>query len=245
MRLMRGVLGVALLAGMALPAAAQTQGRFKFLDGSPYDPQPTLTVAGRTYYTSIYRGQFLSAVPGNPTVDIFCVDFSRSVRTNAEWDAWFSPLSGNLEHTYGMRFRGWDQDIAAARYRAAAWLATQFGSPVGGYSVAEKANWPGLQKTIWSLMGQNAAGTATTFPATLTTAQQVLLNDALANGNTTEFINQSGNWTVISDVNAAATSGTQEFLVQQSVVPEPETVILLVTGLLALGAVAYFRGISA
>jgi hypothetical protein len=46
-------------------------------------------------------------------------------------------------------------------------------------------------------------------------------------------------------VNATSTSGKQEFLVQQSVVPEPETVILLVTGLLALGAVAYFRGISA
>jgi hypothetical protein len=44
----------------------------------------------------------------------------------------------------------------------------------------------------------------------------------------------------ISDV-----GGSQEFLVQQSVVPEPETVILLVTGLLAIGAVAYFRGFSA
>jgi len=46
---------------------------------------------------------------------------------------------------------------------------------------------------------------------------------------------------ITSDVNAS----TQEFLTQQSVVPEPETVILLVTGLMALGAAAYFRGFSA
>jgi hypothetical protein len=245
MRLIRTVLALALLAGMTVPAAAQTQGKFKFLDGSPYDPQPTLTVGSRTYYTSIYRGQFLSGVPGNPTVDIFCVDFFHSVGTNNEWDAWFSPLSGNLENTYGMSIRGWDQSTAAQRYRAAAWLATQFGTPDGSYSEAEKANWPGLQKTMWSLMGQNAAGTSTAFPSALSSDQQTLLNNALVNGSQADFVAQSSDWTVISDVNGTATSGKQEFLTQQSVVPEPETVILLVTGLLALGAVAYFRGISA
>ena len=239
----RIVLALALLAGLAMPAAAQTQGRFKFVSGNPYPTQPTLTVAGRTYYTSIYRGQFLSGGHTTANVDIFCVDFFHTVSVGSEWDAWFSPLSGNLEQTYGARIRGWDQDVAAQRYRAAAWLATQFGSPEGGYSTTEKANWPGLQKTIWSLMGQDVGGTSA-FPDALSADQQTLLNAALANGSTSDFIAQSSDWTVISDVNASATSGTQEFLVQQSVVPEPETVILLVTGLLALGAVAYFRGVS-
>jgi hypothetical protein len=238
MRLTRLVVALALLAGLSAPAAAQTQGKFKFLDGSPYDPQPTLTVSGRTYYTSIYRGQFLSGVPGNPTVDIFCVDFFHSVGTNNEWDAWFSPVSGNLEQTYGMRFRGWTQEIATERYKAAAYLATQF-------SLADKASWPTYQKTIWNLMGQQTldnvftdANNSSLFPLAVSNST---LNDAITGGQGID----ASEWTVISGVNATSSSGKQEFLVQQSVVPEPETVILLVTGLLALGAVAYFRGISA
>jgi len=55
-------------------------------------------------------------------------------------------------------------------------------------------------------------------------------------------------WAVVS--NAA---GTQEMLVQgvpqdlvaDTVVPEPEVLILLATGLLTLGAIAYLRGFSA
>jgi hypothetical protein len=244
MRLIRGVLAVGLLAGMVASAAAQTQGTFKFVSGNPYPTQPKLTVAGNTYYTSIYRGQFLSGGPTTANVDIFCVDFFHTVSVGNEWDAWFSPLSGSLDQTYGVRFRDWDQNLAAERYRAAAWLATQFGSPEGGYSTTEKAGWPGLQKTIWSLMGQDVGGTSA-FPDAVSADQQTLLNNALANGSASDFIAQTSGWTVISDVNATSTSGRQEFLVQQSVVPEPEAVILLVTGLLALGAVAYFRGISA
>jgi len=250
MRVIRAVLALALLAGMSVPAGAQTQGKFKFLDGTPYDQQPTLSVSGRgTFYTSIYRGAFLSGGPTTGTVDIYCVDFFHSVGTGNEWDAWFSPLSGSLNQTYGVRFRGWDPNLAAARYRAAAWLATQFGSPDGGYSDAEKANWPTLQKTIWNLMGQSTAGVNPVAGLALDGNQTTLLNNALAGGNSPSFIAQSGDWTIISDVAGTSLSNSsskQEFLYyQQSVVPEPETVILLVTGLLALGAVAYFRGISA
>ena len=241
--MLRSALAIVLLAGVVVPAAAQTQGKFKFVSGNPYG-NPTLAVNGGNYYTSIYRGQFLAGVPGNPTVDIFCVDFFHSVSPNNEWDAWFSPLSGDLSKTYGMSIRGWSQGIAAERYRAAAWLATQFGSPVGGYDAGEKANWPNLQAAVWSLMGQDVGGT-TSFPLALNGTQQNWLNTALTSGNTAEFQAQASDWTVISGVNASATTGKQEFLVQQSVVPEPETVILLVTGLLAIGAVAYFRGFGA
>jgi len=244
MRLFRGVMALAMLVGLVGPAAAQTQGKFKFVSGNPYPTQPTISVPGSgTYYTSIYKGQFLSGVPGNPTVDIFCVDFFREVRVGDQWDAWFSPLSGDLSNTYGMSQRNWSQDIAAERYRAAAWLATQFGDPM---NTADKAKWPTYQAAIWSLMGKSADGTTTAFSLTgfsdpLKTNAQTALNDALAGGNTDAFKAQAGSWTIISDVNATK----QEFLTQQSVVPEPETVILLVTGLMALGAVAYFRGFSA
>jgi hypothetical protein len=228
---------------MAVPAAAQTQGKFKFVSGNPYS-NPTLNVDGTNYRTSIYRGQFLSGGPTTAQIDVFCVDFFHRVGAGNEWDAWFSPLSGDLSKTYGMRFRGWDQSIAESRYRAAAWLATQFGSPVGGYDATEKANWPDLQAAIWSLMGQDAGGTSA-FPLALDGTQQGWLNTALVAGNQASFVAQSSEWTVISDVNATASTGKQEFITQHSVVPEPENVILLVTGLLAIGAVAYFRGFSA
>jgi hypothetical protein len=137
-RIIRGVLGVALLAAMAVPAAAQIQGQFKFTDGTPYDPQPTLTVgsdvASRTgtFYTSIYRGQFLSGVPGNPTVDVFCIDFFHNANTSSTgYSACVHPAlrHGLLSDTYGVSQRGWSTAIAQQRYQAAAWLATQFGDP--------------------------------------------------------------------------------------------------------------------
>lgn len=252
----RGVLALALLAGMAVPAAAQTQGQFKFTDGTPYDPQPTLTVgsgvASRTgtFYTSTYRGQFLSGVPGNPTVDVFCIDFFHNANTSSTgYSAWFTPLSAtDFSHTYGVSQRGWSQGIAEQRYRAAAWLATQFGDPT---SATDKATWPAKQAAIWSLMGQtsmdfganNTVDLASAFNLsgfsneTFRNTTTGLLNSALTAANTVD----GDSWMVISATNG----GSQEFLVQQSVVPEPETVILLVTGLLAIGAVAYFRGFSA
>jgi hypothetical protein len=254
-RIIRGVLGVALLAAMAVPAAAQIQGQFKFTDGTPYDPQPTLTVgsdvASRTgtFYTSIYRGQFLSGVPGNPTVDVFCIDFFHNANTSSTgYSAWFTPLSAmDFSHTYGVSQRGWSTAIAQQRYQAAAWLATQFGDPT---SATDKATWPVKQAAIWSLMGMtnttsnadlasafNLGGFSDASPTYFRSTAQGLLTDALDNAHT---IN-GDNWTIVSATNG----GSQEFLVQQSVVPEPETVILLVTGLLAIGAVAYFRGFSA
>lgn len=250
--MIRGVLAVALLAAMAVPAAAQTQGQFRFTDGSPYDPQPTLgvpsSVASRTgtFYTSIYRGAFVNGGVVGPQVDIFCVDFFHNASAST-YNAWFTPLSAtDFSHTYGVQQRGWTTAIAQERYRAAAWIATQFGDP---YSTSDKATWPAKQAAIWSLMGHefdqgtNMWAPASDFnlagfsDATFRNSANTMLASGLANANTVD----GDSWTVIS-----AESGTvQEFLVQQSVVPEPETVILLVTGLLAIGAVAYFRGFSA
>jgi len=254
MRLIRAVLALALVVGMGVPAAAQTSGTFKFTSGTPYAPQPTLSVSSGvasrtgTFYTSIYRGQFLSGVPGNPTVDIFCVDFFHNANTSSTgYSAWFTPLSAvDFSRTYGVSQRGWSPGIAEQRYRAAAWLATQF-SPT---DANRAANWPRYQAAMWSLMGQTTTGFELDgsvglaskfnlggFSDPFKTSAQGDLQTALDNASTID----GDSWTIVS----AASGNSQEFLVQQSVVPEPETVILLVTGLLALGAVAYFRGISA
>jgi hypothetical protein len=254
MRVIRSVLALALLAAATVPAAGQTQGKFKFTSGTPYPTQPTLyvpsSVASKTgwFYTSIYRGQFLAGVPGNPVVDIFCVDFFHNANTSSSgYDVWLTPLSaGDYSHTYGVDQRGWNPGIAEERYRAAAWLATQF-SPA---DPNKTANWRKYQAAIWSLMGQTSTnfegdgtvGLASAFDLNgyddpFESSAETALQEALDNAGSID----GDDWTIIS----AASGNYQEFMVQQSVVPEPETVILLLTGLLAVGAVAYFRGLSA
>jgi hypothetical protein len=225
-RIIRGVLGVALLAAMAVPAAAQNN--FRFDNGN----------TGRTgwgAYVGWYSGTLLS-VPGQPTVDIFCVDYLHTVTTGNQWQAAFSNLSGDLSDTYA--FARWgDQSIARERYSWAAWLATQA-------QPTNPGQWSAIHGAVWNLMSGGTASYAGSpvggVPGDGSASQGWLLSVQGAFQSDPNAINPS-EWTVISDV-----AGTkQEFMMQQSVVPEPETVILLVTGLLAIGAVAYFRGFSA
>jgi hypothetical protein len=60
------------------------------------------------------------------------------------------------------------------------------------------------------------------------------MNDAMANHGD----DVSADWYVISPTSQTP---SQEFIMHTNVIPEPETIILLASGLLALGAVAYFR----
>jgi len=140
---------------------------------------------------------------------------------------------GDLTTTYGVRFRGWDESIASERYRAAAFLATQISSARPGEARR-------LELAMWNLMGATDAGGAGSIRGAV--------QEALLGANAVD----AAQWTIASDVEVAGRS-TNEFLVQtmaveqaeQSVVPEPEVIILLASGLLALGAVAYFRGMAA
>jgi hypothetical protein len=240
MRGARFLMALGLVAVLAAPAAAQNP-NFKFLSGTPYSPQPVLQVGSHYYYVSPYRGQFLS-IPGQPMVDIFCVDFGHSVSTGQTWTAAFTTLDGSsMANTYGVRFRHWSDGLALQRYKGAAFLASQFGT-------LGKSQWPNLQAAIWSLMGQDVDGTSTTFPLGLPDAddatglnlvQEGWFNAAVDGGASPAF--DGSRWTVISDVRESSLA-TQEFIA--NVVPEPQVIILLASGLLAIGAMAYFRGVT-
>jgi hypothetical protein len=222
MRVMRSVLSLALLAGAAAPAFGQT---FRF-DSGTYYSNPAAWGAR----VGPYRGTLL-AVPGQPTVDIFCVDYLHTVSNGQSWNATYSNMGGSLLDTYGYARWG-DVDIARERYEVAALLATKF-------LPGNKSEWGAIHGAIWNLMSD---GTAMYGSATVggDAASQNLLSGAFADvSQGTDGIDPS-DWLIISDADV----NRQEFITQ-NVVPEPETVILLVTGLLALGAVAYFRGISA
>jgi len=248
----RSLVTLVLLIAMAVPAAAQSRGKVNLMPGSPNQPElgfangAGLAFGNGALYQSMVRGPLFAATPGMPTVDIFGAEFGS--RTGAAgYDAWFTPLTSvDYTQTYGVAQRGWDLGIAEQRYRAAAWLATQYvpGDP------ARVAEWPAYQSAMWSLMGQGGSSGVSDpfgFPGGQfgRGGPRDYLQTALTNASTVD----ADAWTVVSD----ASGNNPELLVVQSVetvqnvesvVPEPQTVILLVTGLLALGAVAYFRGIS-
>jgi hypothetical protein len=95
---------------------------------------------------------------------------------------------------------------------------------------------------MWNLMGATDAVGAGSLE---TGAAHLLMQEALFGANTVD----AAQWTIASDVDMAGSSRNefllQSMAVEQSVVPEPEVIILLASGLLALGAVAYFRGMVA
>ncbi|MDH5196843.1 MAG: PEP-CTERM sorting domain-containing protein, partial [Gemmatimonadota bacterium] len=163
--------------------------------------------------------------------DIFCVDYLHHVSVNQTWNATFSNMGGNLSATYG--FARWgDATIAAERYKVAALLSTKF-------TMSNKTQWGSIHGAIWNLMSDGTAMQGITTVGG-NAASQGKLTDAFAELNADPNAVNASEWMVITD----ASGSTQEFITR-NVVPEPETIILLVSGLMAIGAVAYFRGVSA
>ncbi len=93
---------------------------------APVLPLPGLDwpegVGERVVSNGVFVGNYTMATPGNPSLDVYCVDFLNSVHLGAPpWNAYFSPLSdgGSLEYTR-------HQEDGRPLYQRAAWLSTQF-----------------------------------------------------------------------------------------------------------------------
>lgn len=203
---------IAILAlGFAQPAVGQAQVKFKFKSGGP--------VASNGVRVGPYQAQALS-LPGQPVMDIYCVDFLHGIRGGTVWDANMSQMSGDLSNTrFGNAFR--------SRYQKAAWLSMQF-------SNTDEAEWGGLHSAIWNIMTPGHPGWGAG-------EQSYWFGLAEANYESVDL----SQWSVVTDVRAIGMQGgVQEFITPNVVTPEPITLTLLGSGLLGIGAMRRRRRMS-
>lgn len=183
---------------------------------------------------------FLTSDPTKSAFTVYCVDFLHSISAGAVWTANVTQLTGALTNT---RLGILGAPDPLLRYQMAAWLAARFALN------QSRAAWTGLHDAIWSI---------TTPGYALRTAEgqswQAQVTAAFAGGVPTDLDWQS--WSVVTDVKSGGVvtlsiggggggDGVQEFLVHSAaspvVTPEPETYLLLATGMFGLLFFAWRR----
>ncbi|MGQ0646163.1 MAG: PEP-CTERM sorting domain-containing protein [Gemmatimonadaceae bacterium] len=225
MRFVRSLAAAALVATTSIEAGAQTSGTLKF---QQIAPNPYVTAFG--YLVGPFWGT-LTSDPTKPVIDLYCVDIFNTISLGKNWTANFSSLAGDLSLTrHG--------NSKAAQYQQAAFLASMFESD--GITTSQ---WGGIQTAMWNLLnpGQPNGGTN----------PNVNSSEAYWLAKASNWYNNAGaenfdfsRWTVVTDVGAAGKKvggGTQEFLTT-GITPEPETWVLMGTGLLLVVGFAIKRG---
>jgi hypothetical protein len=183
------------------------------------------------YYVGPFWGTVTSD-PTRPTIDLFCVDILNSISWGQVWTANFTNLgSGNLSLTrHG--------NSKLAQYQKAAFLASKYNAP--GVSTSQ---WGGIQAAVWNLLNPGNPNGGTN--PLVNTSEAYWLQQAstwYTSGGAQSF--DFSRWTIVTDQSAAGLAsgrGVQEFLTT-GVTPEPETWMLMGTGLLLVVGFAVKRG---
>jgi hypothetical protein len=156
-----------------------------------------------------------------------------SINWGQSWTARLTNLaSGDLSNTRHGNAR-------LGKYQKAAYLASMYNAPG-----VQSHMWGGIQAAIWNLLNPGAPNGGTNVAVSSSEAYWL----AQAHGwhqNQAAVANfDFSRWTIVTDVNAAgniAGQGTQEFLTT-GITPEPETWMLMGTGLILIVGFAIKRG---
>lgn len=206
MKWLKGVTAAAVLMMVAAPAVGQDNIEFM-----------------RTNWGTYYGPYTLASIPGQNQFDAFCVDYYHHVWAGDPWKAVYTRIGdGDLRNNarYGSSWKSdgderFENDDVGLRlqYQRSAWLASQLPDFGPGGDAQD------LHHFIWGLWGDNPTGAWS--------GALGLLKESEDSFQRTNF----DDWYVVTDV----TGERQEFITPHvNVVPEPATVILMGTGLLAV-----------
>jgi len=210
------------LAAVATPALAQTTGTIKFTEGGSVNYTPpghSATTIGP------YEAQVISD-PGQPTIDVFCVDFAHTVTVGDTYGVTFSSLTGDLSATRAI-LNGASQEAARQMYQKAAYLSTLFAG-------ASNSDYDAISTAMWKIFDSSVP--------VASSANNWTYYSNLANANYLDAGIDYSMYSVITDL-GAANGGHQELigLYSTTVTPEPATYLLMASGLAGLAGLSYRR----